>query len=582
MRKFVPSFLIFAGFYAYYAIQACPSFYFWDSAELTAAVLSNGVPHPPGFPLLLLLAKFWLKFTPVDDPAALGLFSAIFGAAGLSVWYLVIVRALNSIFPRTKLPAVGIISLISVIVMGLSLTYSIQATRFEVYSLNFFFFAVIFYLALRISESKHKSILIISMAIAVGLALGAHILTIALILPGLLLLVVPRHKSESFAFGGAVVIAGSITAALYLSIYFMAQKQPLLNWGDPSTWDRFFSYIFVREFDISASAFGISRLSDNFTFVGGLLFAQFGAIGILVGLMGLVYMFLRKFKMAAAISLILVFNIFSSVFAGDYFYENYDLHGYHTITLGLFALLITVSLYLFYNLIGKRVKDKVVRPDSSALFVTILVALLLFMVPVKNNIGSADLSDVDGREYASLFLKDIPSDAVILTSYYNTYFCLLAHEAAYGSDTDRIIQSIYNWDHRWGREQAAKMIRAEISLELDRKSFYRNYLNNIKDKRPIFIEYDESSGPIANYLIPTGLVYNFNPGDSLSINAAEIADEIESILAQASKSNQIEWLKTWVFWFSNRGLFFARIGDTRSAQAYFEAMNSLAAEADIK
>jgi hypothetical protein len=56
MKKLYFPLTVFVASFVYYANQACPTFYFWDSAELTAAVLGNGIPHPPGFPALLLLA----------------------------------------------------------------------------------------------------------------------------------------------------------------------------------------------------------------------------------------------------------------------------------------------------------------------------------------------------------------------------------------------------------------------------------------------------------------------------------------------------------------------------------------------
>ncbi len=580
MKRLIPPFLIFAAAYAYYALLACPSFYFWDSAELTAAVLVDGVPHPPGFPFLLLLAKLWLTFTPLDDPYALNLFSAAFAALGLSLWYLVIMRVLNSLFPRKGTGAAGFISVICVIVMGVSITYAIQATRFEVYSLNFFMFAAIFYLALILADSGLKSFLTLIMALLIGLALGLHILTVVLILPGIILLAFPRDRVEAAIFGGGAALAFIAAAGLYLTIFLLAQKQPVLNWGDPSNISRFFDYLFVKEFSPSSSSFTLAHLGQNVAFVLNILARQVGALGLIFAAAGLLWALLRDLKLALSIFLILAFNVFSSVFAEEYFYENFDLHGYHLIALSLIALCAAVSLMLFYSFVSRRPETEKIKTDIKALLLTAVVAVLVFVVPVNGNLGSADLSDASGRDYAERFLEDSPDGAIVLTSFYNTYFCLLAYQAAYGSGMP-LVQCIYDWNHEWGKAQAIAAVDSDIPLEGGRQTFYRNYLNAVMKSKPVYIEYDDSSGPIAGYLKPRKLGYIFAPGDTLSAFPDPDA-EIESILPGVSVSSQVEWISTWGVWFNSRGRFYERLGDPAAARAYFDAMDSVARQMEAE
>jgi hypothetical protein len=55
-----------------------------DAGELMAMVCSGGIPHPPGYPLLMLLGRAWLVICPTSwgSPAwRLSLLSAIFSAA---------------------------------------------------------------------------------------------------------------------------------------------------------------------------------------------------------------------------------------------------------------------------------------------------------------------------------------------------------------------------------------------------------------------------------------------------------------------------------------------------------------------
>jgi hypothetical protein len=581
IRFILPSF-IFAAFCAYYGFQACPSFYFWDSAELTAAVLVNGVPHPPGFPLLLLMARIWTSLAPFERVFGLNLFSSFVAAAGLTIWYFVTLEILRYLFRLTDRNSLRIISFVSVLVMGISFTYGIQATRFEVYSLNFLMFAVIIYLALKLIEAGGESLILNFLFYsAVGLSLGAHLLTMALALPGIFLFFYTWTRWKIARPAAGIPLAVLIAIAVYYYLYGLAGNQPSLNWGDPSSIGRFLSYIFVKEFGPSLSSFSPAHLADNISFATGVISRQYGVIGILLALVGIAYMYLRKIPLGLGISLILVLNLFSSVFATEYFYENIDLHGYHLISLGIVGMCSAVSLTLFYGLWRRKKMKKDYKTDKRALIITAVAAAFIFAVPIFNNVFSADLSDVDGRRFAEAFLKDAPKDALVITSYYNTYFCLLAYDAGYDPGEDRNIQCLYNWDHEWGREQSAQQLDENIPIESGRQDFYRGLLNSQAGTRPIYVEFDESSLPIAQYLRPAGLGYIFTMRDTSIACPQPFINDIQLRLREAEGSTHIEWIKSWVLWFNNRGLFYRRLGEDAAADAYFQAMEAVALKADI-
>ena len=54
------------AFLAVYAAGACRTIYVGDSGELVAAVATLGIPHPPGYPLYVLLGKLWTLLCPSD------------------------------------------------------------------------------------------------------------------------------------------------------------------------------------------------------------------------------------------------------------------------------------------------------------------------------------------------------------------------------------------------------------------------------------------------------------------------------------------------------------------------------------
>src|SRR5512147_3242503 len=70
--------------FALYAITLAGSTAFWDTSEYIATAHILGIPHPPGNPTFVVLARAWeLLLAPLGLPVAvrINLFSAFMGAA---------------------------------------------------------------------------------------------------------------------------------------------------------------------------------------------------------------------------------------------------------------------------------------------------------------------------------------------------------------------------------------------------------------------------------------------------------------------------------------------------------------------
>ena len=581
MKKlFLPA-LVFLASGVYFGLQACPTFYYWDSAELTAAVLASGVPHPPGFPLLLILARIWITVIPFDASGSLNLFSSFFAALGMSIWFAVIARVLKESMVHTGQSIIFLFSLIPALVMGISLTYGIQAARFEVYSLNFACFAVLILIALKMASADHISPWRYYAFFAlIGLATGAHILTIALAIPGILLIVYSSSKRINVRrIVTGIALASLVMISQYLIIYYLAQHHPPLNWGDPSGLRNLYNYIFIQEFTATASSFSPGHIIGNLSFAISLLMNQFGVPGLILSVWGLIYLAKVKPRIALPLAIILLLNSFSIIFSEEFFLENYDQHGYLMVSLAIVALLTAVGLLRLYISMARLTRRSGSNhPGNLALIASLAIAILIFAVPVKQNIFTADLSGVKGaREYAEQFIEGTPEDAVIVTSYYNTYFCLLAYNAGSGSRDTHLILNVYNWDHRWGKEEINRRYRRKLPIDIDRQSFYRHFFNEFMNEFPIYVEYDEASAPLVKYLKPKGLGYVFTTTDTSMVDIDTITGEIGARLGVVSESRHIESIKTWVLWFQNRGLYYKHRGYPEVARKYFSAVDSVAA-----
>src|SRR5512133_831789 len=124
-----------------YVITLAPSVMGGDSGELTAAALTGGVPHPPGYPLFAMLARIFNALPLGHSPAwRVNLLSALAtaGAGGLLC---------ATVQRWTRLAAAG---LVAAALFGTNLVVWRHATSAEVFGLNAFFVAWALYLWLAV------------------------------------------------------------------------------------------------------------------------------------------------------------------------------------------------------------------------------------------------------------------------------------------------------------------------------------------------------------------------------------------------------------------------------------------------
>lgn len=81
-----------------YLRTLAPGVYGFDSAELATGVFTQGIVHPPGYPLYLLIGKLF-TFLPIRDVAyRLNLMSAVFASLTVVLLYLAIANILGNRF----------------------------------------------------------------------------------------------------------------------------------------------------------------------------------------------------------------------------------------------------------------------------------------------------------------------------------------------------------------------------------------------------------------------------------------------------------------------------------------------------
>jgi len=227
------------GVLTLYIITLAPTTAFWDTSEYIATAHILGIPHPPGNPVFVLLARTWevlLFWLPVSTAVKINLFSATNSAVAAAFWFLVAHRVLaffsdDELFRRVGAAAATIISATAFTVWNQSVVNE------KVYSVSLMTISLLTWLIFRwrdnLGRGKDDNVLILIIYL-LALSLGNHLMSF-LVAPAMVLFVIwvqPRVllKWRLYAFAALAWVLG-LSAQLFLPI--RAEDRPVISEADP-------------------------------------------------------------------------------------------------------------------------------------------------------------------------------------------------------------------------------------------------------------------------------------------------------------------------------------------------------------
>src|SRR5437879_6054666 len=181
---------------------------FWDVGEFCAAARLLQVPHPPGAPLFVFLARIASLIPYRDDIAArMHAVSAIGSALGVMFLYLVSVKIIE-LFRGTCQTAYDRIavygaSAVGALALAFSTTYWDNAIEAEVYGMGMFFVSLCLWLALKWREhadEPHNEKYLLMIAYLLGLSTGVHILALLITIPILMIVYFRKYEFSRRSF----------------------------------------------------------------------------------------------------------------------------------------------------------------------------------------------------------------------------------------------------------------------------------------------------------------------------------------------------------------------------------------------
>jgi hypothetical protein len=221
-----------------YLLRLNPGIDWHDGGEFTAAAFQLGVPHPTGFPPLMMAAKL-LSLIPLGSvPLRLGLLCALCAGIGLGLLAWLACRLFRRIHECPGTAAVGV--LLTCTILACSPTLTQNATTIEAYwpSLTLLLLALVLAERWRTSQDQRE---------AVGLALlygwGAT-LHVTVRLGGLLPLWGTLNRSAwRLRTLAALGLAGSVGLGALVYLPLAAWREGPVNWGNPQTLAAFWDHV---------------------------------------------------------------------------------------------------------------------------------------------------------------------------------------------------------------------------------------------------------------------------------------------------------------------------------------------------
>lgn len=218
-----------------------------DSGDLAAAIAVGGVPHPTGYPTLMLLGLA-VRAIPLGDLALrLNVLAALAAAGSLIPLSLIAARLRPSAGVAMPLPEAAASAAVLTLYGLAPLVWS-NAIVTEVYALASLLLWGALYAAVRAranqEASSGRTAWAAAAGVLLGVGLGAHI-TVALAAPALAAILVWRRQGERTAWRQAALVTAGCAAgcAVYVYLPIAGALDPPINWGAPSTPERFWAVV---------------------------------------------------------------------------------------------------------------------------------------------------------------------------------------------------------------------------------------------------------------------------------------------------------------------------------------------------
>ena len=424
-----------------YLKTICPTVEFIDSGELAVNCFRLGIPHPTGYPLYVLLGKLAVILFPGEIIFRCHFLSLIFTSLAAGLLFSVI----KSLSPSTgyRHPVSASIALF----IAFSPVWWSQGTANEVYCITLLADLLAISFFIKYINNKNPKFLIAGFFIW-GLSFGSHMSTVFL-LPALIYMVYitdgfkgvlkPRYRWAVMFF--------IVALTLYIYLPVRASFKPFLNWSNPANLEGLINHISGWQYRVWMFK-SPAKMIEGVGYFFRLLYEQFGVVGLILTITGLISSFSKKLKLSVFLTIIILADI---IYSSNY--EIIDIESYYLLGFACMAIFAGLGLLYIINIVSNL---KSFNPYEK--IIKIAVILALFALPVSNLLDNYYQQDKSDKLFAAKGVENM------LVSMDNNGLAI-----------------IENWDlySPWLYYRYALNIRPDVVMidkELLRRSWYLDFL----------------------------------------------------------------------------------------------------------
>jgi len=404
------------------------TFGFVDKGEMAAAAATLGIPHPTGYPTLILLGHLWTKIVPLRDVLALNVLDALLTAIGAGVLTLLFADLSGRIGDGSEgnpdgassvraSASTSVIAGLAALFTALTAIWWDQSNGFEAYSLYTVMLPLSTLLFLRYVDLEAERDAVQAgastaplpqsigftrrgtlFALALGVSFTAHLMTV-LLAPAFLVYYFRRLGLTARAFRRWLYLAPPFLAGLllYLLLPIISATDPVIAMGKVDTPRRLIDYISGAQFQVWMFAgWNVFRSQTAFFFEN--LPRDMAYVGLVVALLGIVHLFRRNALLSVTTLLVFVSCI---LYAGQFSIKEIEPYYLNAIfALGICSL---AGLLWLRDLLGTT---------AATALGTVVVALAVIC-----NYSSVDESgNVLVEDFTRNMLNTLPDNAIIFST----------------------------------------------------------------------------------------------------------------------------------------------------------------------
>ncbi len=493
-----------------YLRTLAPGVDFIDAGELTTVAWTLGIAHPTGYPLFTLLG--WaLSHLPVgaEPVVRMNLMAAACCAAALvlylQIFLLVIRRSVGSTVRESDPPAIAAAAG-GTLMLAFSETYWSQAVAVEVYSLHLLLVAVVVWSFLRADEgsaggSAGGNRWWYLFAYVLGLSFANHMTTI-LLAPAFLVYYFMRQGWHAVSWRriGSMVPFFLAGLSVYVYLPVRAARGPIMNWGEPTTLERFFWHFSGKQFRVWIFSSG-DAAARQFSYFLTSLPSEHAYVGLALAAIGCIALWRRS----AALGICTVL-LFVSCVAYSINYDIHDIDSYFLLAYIVVALWASVGIFQ----VGRWVLG---AGWNRRLVVLLMVGVglvpLVFHARVSDESGNHLVDDYTRNMFASLqpsaIVLSYQWDFWVSASYYEqlvrgerTDVAVIDKELLRRSWYFKQLERRYPWLIEQSRAEVDAFLEELDKFEHDRPynpaviqgryvAMIRSFILRNLDRRPVYV-----------------------------------------------------------------------------------------------